>query len=284
MAYIKDGLVGGKLTALEAHLRRCPDCAAVVEEARAMDARLQLAARLDRPVLSPAASARIQERVYRRMRRTLFLRRVGDLTGQLGGALVFLAFLIGLVLFANPRWHYVEPAATTTPIANLLLAREEGYDRATPPAERPGEAQAVAGEGHTPVVDRPAPGAAVDEPAEPRQPPLEAVQAAVESALGGDEFALRSLAGGGPPFSQAMVRAWKRLGACEDMITAGELEYELISHGDRHTSVRVAYAGRLAGEMKLGLDFGGRWRLLHMNYASFTALNSQCRAAATRQP
>lgn len=96
MAYVKGGLSAAKRQAVADHLLACASCARAAEEARALDA--QLLAEADRlgPALSRTASARIQERIYRTMRRGLIMQRISKSFTRLAGLAALAALVIGV--------------------------------------------------------------------------------------------------------------------------------------------------------------------------------------------
>ena len=92
---------------IKAHLAQCDGCAQRVQEARLLHADLQAEADRYQPRLSPDASLRIQNKVYRRMRRSLVWRHTGQvlrfstavaaLVLLLGGSILFGRFWLPLV-------------------------------------------------------------------------------------------------------------------------------------------------------------------------------------------
>jgi anti-sigma factor RsiW len=73
MAYLKDGLAPTRRQVIEGHLAVCDACARSVQQAQILESELRLQAARHTPTLSPEASARIREAVYRRMRRGLII-------------------------------------------------------------------------------------------------------------------------------------------------------------------------------------------------------------------
>jgi anti-sigma factor RsiW len=68
IAYLKEGLSPARRQLVEDHLAACDACTRSVQQAQTLEAELRLQAARHNPTLSPEASARINERVYRRIR------------------------------------------------------------------------------------------------------------------------------------------------------------------------------------------------------------------------
>ena len=98
MAYLKDGLAPDRRAAVDEHLAGCEVCRHAVRDARALEASLCLEAARYNPTLSPTVSARIQERVYRRMRRGLIMQRTSRVVGGAAGVVVALVLVAGALL------------------------------------------------------------------------------------------------------------------------------------------------------------------------------------------
>jgi hypothetical protein len=94
-AYFDGELSAARQQAIRDHLAACDDCARYAREAQALEASLFAAADHYRPRLSPQASARVQERVYRRMRRAVLMQPATRFTGRA----VALVTLVALVLW-----------------------------------------------------------------------------------------------------------------------------------------------------------------------------------------
>lgn len=69
MAYLKEGLSPVQTQRVNEHLAVCDGCTRSLREAQILDAELRVQAARHQPVLAPEASTRIQDAVYRRMRR-----------------------------------------------------------------------------------------------------------------------------------------------------------------------------------------------------------------------
>jgi anti-sigma factor RsiW len=81
MTYLKDGLSPTRRQAIEDHLAGCDACTRSVQQAQILESELRFQAAHHNPPLSPEASARIRERVYRRMRRGLIMQCAVKLAG-----------------------------------------------------------------------------------------------------------------------------------------------------------------------------------------------------------
>jgi hypothetical protein len=91
-AYLKDGLSPARSQAVEDHLATCDACTRSVQQAQILESELRLQAARHSPTLSPEASVRIREQVYRRMRRGLMMQRIVKVAG-VGVAVVAIVLL-----------------------------------------------------------------------------------------------------------------------------------------------------------------------------------------------
>lgn len=114
MAYLKDGLAPDRRAAVDEHLAGCEVCRHAVRDARALEAGLRLEATRYNPTLSPTASARIQERVYRRMRRGLIMQRTSRVVGGAAGVVVALVLVAGALLL----WQTLRPGEPAGPMGD----------------------------------------------------------------------------------------------------------------------------------------------------------------------
>jgi len=121
MAYLKEGLPPVQRQAVKEHLTACDVCTRSMREAQILDAELRVQAARHRPVLAPDASVRIQNTVYRRMRRGLIMQR----TVRFVGIAAALVAVVILVIGATSLWQWTrpegkEPGQTerTTPVAD----------------------------------------------------------------------------------------------------------------------------------------------------------------------
>jgi hypothetical protein len=110
VAYLKDGLSPRRRQAVDEHLAGCDACRRALRDARALEAGLRLEAARDNPTLSPTASARIQERVYKRMRRSMTVQRFHR-AAWVGIALIVLT----LLAFGGHAWWQQRPVTLNEP-------------------------------------------------------------------------------------------------------------------------------------------------------------------------
>jgi hypothetical protein len=101
IAYLKDGLSPQHRQMVEEHLAACEACARSVQQAQILESQLRLQAAHHTPTLSADASARIHERVYRRMRRGLIMQR----TVRLVGVAVAVVAIVVLAAGAMALWQ-----------------------------------------------------------------------------------------------------------------------------------------------------------------------------------
>jgi multiple sugar transport system substrate-binding protein len=109
-AYLKGGLSLARRQAMRTHLATCKTCARAAREAEALEAELIAEASRYHPTLSPQASARIQERVYRRMRRGLIMQRLTQATQRVVAIVAMLALAVG----ALALWRWMRPSIEKT--------------------------------------------------------------------------------------------------------------------------------------------------------------------------
>jgi hypothetical protein len=105
MAYLKEGLSPRQTQRVKEHLAVCDSCTRSLREAQILDAELRVQAARHQPILAPEASARIQEAVYRRMRRGLIVQR----TVRFAGIAAALVAIVILVTGATSLWPWIRP-------------------------------------------------------------------------------------------------------------------------------------------------------------------------------
>lgn len=105
MAYLKEGLSPVQTQKVKEHLAVCDVCTESLRKAQILDAELRVQAARRQPVLAPEASARIQDAVYRRMRRGLIMQRTVRFAGIAAG----LVALVILVIGATSVWQRIGP-------------------------------------------------------------------------------------------------------------------------------------------------------------------------------
>jgi LCP family protein required for cell wall assembly len=105
MAYLKEGLSPGQTQRVKEHLAICDGCARSLREAQILDAELRVQAARHQPVLAPEASARIQDAVYRCMRRGLIVQR----TVRFAGIAAALVAVVVVVIGVASLWPWTLP-------------------------------------------------------------------------------------------------------------------------------------------------------------------------------
>lgn len=103
IAYLKDGLSPRRRQMVEDHLAACAACARSVQQTQILDSELRLQAARHRPTLSAEASARIHERVYRRMRRGLIMQRAARLVGVAVAVVLIALVAVGAIALWQGR-------------------------------------------------------------------------------------------------------------------------------------------------------------------------------------
>ena len=74
--FLDEGLPPQQQATVRRHLQGCPNCRRQADQEAALASQLRLEAARRHRRLSPQAAARIQEQVYRRMRRSMMAQRV----------------------------------------------------------------------------------------------------------------------------------------------------------------------------------------------------------------
>ena len=121
-AYLKGGLTTAQQRAFRQHLLGCDACSRLVQEARDLDTELFESARLeDRPHLSPEASAHIQERLYRRMRRALIFQRTRHMTERMVAFVAVVVLVMSALTIGRPWLNFVATSQNETTPASLPL-------------------------------------------------------------------------------------------------------------------------------------------------------------------
>lgn len=280
-AYLKGGLSPEKAAALRHHLLGCEACDQALQQARQLDNELRLEAGRARravPPLPPETSLHIQENVYRRMRRALFLQRTLQTGQQLSTvAALFLVVVLAMALFApwqrqlaNLSTAEADPAALTTPEAAPTLEAEPTPEPATPvPEPQPTVA---------PATPRPEPETMAPPRPDiiPLNSPAEAAQDIINSAIEAGDQEIRAITARTHPLPEASYRIWRRLERCQGQLQADDFDYNVQLHAGRAASVYVHYEGQYLGDVKLWLDPQGYWYMTTLNYSSFSALRLHC--------
>jgi hypothetical protein len=278
-AYLKGGLSSGQQRAFRQHLLACEACSGLVQEARAIDAELFESARLeDRPHLSPEASADIQERLYRRMRRALIFQRTRHATERVVAFVAVVVLLMSALTVGRPWLRFVASSQQETTPTNptpMAPAEEEVVEEAVvtvaaaTPLPRP---ELITAEATPEPTGRPSSNEAVVA----NQPVESLVLHLIEAGLENDESELRVLLSRARPFSMAGLRVWQRLEVCQGRFTADELRLRTVKPQPRLASVYIYAGQQFLGDMKFYLDDEGNWYLSYINYGSFSQNSAGC--------
>lgn len=148
-SYLEGGLPPEQADAVAAHLDACLDCRRAASLDAEVASRLRLEAAWQRRRLSPRAAARIQQRLYGRMRRSMMAQRAGRFAW---GAVGLTA--LALILFGGYAWWQQRPVgrdATPAITGTPVLATQTANPRPTvgptntsiPPTVMPGTGSEV---------------------------------------------------------------------------------------------------------------------------------------------
>ncbi len=270
--YLHHDLTAVEYRQIQTHLAQCDSCALRVQEARLLDTDLQAEADRYRPSLSHDASLRIQNKVYRRMQRSLVWQRTGQVL-RLGTAVAALILLLGGSFLFGRFWFPFLTAETNT----------AGETTTLPDLPPPGPTAVPTA---APAIPTPAPEEAMVEPpavleetsgngrvnawdhwvaAAPGQTPEQLATTIVSAALSNDETYLNELFVGMGASQQPTARMWLTVaGRCQNDLSSDDFVFA------RHpiplltiTSVSIWYDGHLVGEIKMR-QMQGEW------FATFT--------------
>lgn len=282
-AYLKGGLSPGQRHQFREHLLICDGCTRLVQEAREIDARLFESAHLeDRPYLTSEASLRIQERLYRRMRRALLFQRTRRATERIAAFAAVLFLVMASLVIGRPWLRFVATSQNeeVTPATVQLAADDSGLakdNNSTPPADSPAATprpreELVAAE---PLLldDEPE---TSNEPIIAKEPAEVVARTMIEAALQGDEAQLRFLLDRVKPLRPAGLRVWQRLEWCQGRFTADDLTLRAVTPHPRLTSIYIYQGNEFLGDLKFYLDDQGEWYLSYLNYGSFGQLSTGC--------
>ena len=103
VAYVKGGLSPSERRIMTRHLSTCDRCALAFREFNTLEAELRAEAGQFRPQLSTAASQRIQEQVYRRMRLSLVWQRMFQVV-KTGFAVASFLIFVGVAGVLGYQW------------------------------------------------------------------------------------------------------------------------------------------------------------------------------------
>ena len=271
VAYLNGGLSPEKVAALRHHLLGCEACNQALHQARQLDSELRLEARRAKravPPLAPETSLHIQESVYRRMRRALFLQRTLQ-TGQQLGTLVALGLVVVMALALFAPWQQQLANLGTAEANPATLSTPEAAPTQEPATPEPQFSEAVQ-EAEPAAMAPPRPDII------PVNSPAEAAQDIINSAIEAGDLEIRLITARTHPLPEASYRIWRQLERCQGQLQADHFDYNVQLHAGRAASVYVHYEGQYLGDVKLWLDPQGYWYMTTLNYSSFSALRLHC--------
>ena len=265
--YLRNELTAMQRRQVQAHLAECDKCAQLVQEARLLDAELQAEANYYQPRLSGEASLRIQNQVYRRIRRSLAWQRTGQVV-RLGTAVAALAvLLVGSFTFGRFWLSFLANPPEETPTGDSVTTEEAPQPAPTAVPTVP------------PAIPTPAPVERVESPGKngrvnawdhwvavaPGQTPEQLAETIMQAALVEDEALLTDLFIGMGAAGSPAARLWLRLGErCLQRPVASDFDFiRLPIPLPNITSVSIWYADHMVGELKMR-QIAGDW------YATFT--------------
>ncbi len=253
---------------IQTHLAQCDSCAQRVQEARLLDADLQAEADRYQPRLSHDASLRIQNKVYRRMQRSLVWQRTGQAL-RLATAFAALILLLGGSFLFGRFWFPFLTAETntageTTTLPGLPPPGPTAVPTANPASPTPTPEEAVIEPPPVDLAETSADGRinAWDHwvAAAPGQSPEQLATTIVAAAMDGDEAYLSDLFVGMGAAQQPTARMWLTVAnRCQPTLNSNDFVYTRLPIPLLTvTSISLWYDGHLVGEIKMR-QFQGEW-------------------------
>lgn len=254
MPYLKGDLSRTQMGKINAHLQTCDPCAQRVHEARLLEAELYHTAVFPARPLSPDASKRIQANVYRRMRRSLILRRTGQVV-QASTAVALVAFaLVGFFALATYWFPFMsENGNVIIPASNTIIAEKgEIVDTAVTDEEisvfiKEQTVEQSFNSYHTPFTD-----SLIS--VTPGKTPEEIAAIMIDSALTKDHDQLFALFAATRVMQEPNTRMWKIFANRCDTTIRSSREFEIVQVPlpfNHLATVRFYYNGRFSGEIKM---------------------------------
>lgn len=266
--YLHHDLTAVEHRQIQAHLAQCDSCAQRVQEARLLDADLQAEADYYQPRLSHDASLRIQNKVYRRMQRSLVWQRTGQALRLATAFAALILLLGGSFLFGRFWFPFLtaesNTAGETTTLPGLPPPGPTAVPTAAPAIPTPALEETVIEPPPVDLVETSADGRinAWDHwvTAAPGQSPEQLATTIVSAAWSGDEAYLSDLFVGMGAARQPTARMWLSVAnRCRQTLSSDDFVYT------RHpiplltvTSVSLWYNGHLVGEIKMR-QIQGEW-------------------------
>ncbi|MCA9938967.1 MAG: zf-HC2 domain-containing protein [Anaerolineales bacterium] len=258
-AYQYNALSPRQKAVIARHLDQCDDCRQRLSDGQNLEQELRWEAIRGRAVLTPAASARIQEAVYRRMRRALFLQRTWRLAGQFASLSITLLLMITVFFFARQVPGYTGGDVTAESPASGLEVEQAPTVVPVP------DAVIMPASTRAPIIPTPPIRHGLE------LPPDDLAAVVVQAALDGNNALLTRIYGNAS-HREAIVRVWDNITRCGSELAANDLAYEVYPRS-RPGLVRVDLLkdGRNVGELKMRFQ-EGEWRIFFTRYPNTYAL------------
>ncbi|MCA9921517.1 MAG: zf-HC2 domain-containing protein [Anaerolineales bacterium] len=276
VAYYKGSLSSQPRRAVSRHLSGCDTCAFALREFNMLEAELRAEADRYQPRLSPDASQRIQEQVYRRMRLSLVWQRMFQVV-KAGFAVASFIIIVGI--FGIFAYQWLQFVANPTPVPGATFTEEtavpiqqdspsvpEVVETAVPapeiaPTTVPPEMPSVLPTLPSIAGDRPLAPLASNVPRYwqnltspmPGSAPQQITQAIVDAALAAETGVLSEhLVALGSSKQEPAIRLWRLFSRrCSNVITAEDFSYRQLPTGESSmTAVYIYHNDRYTGEIK----------------------------------
>jgi hypothetical protein len=261
--FVKGSLSQSEQQRFAVHLASCDRCSLSLQELRTLESELRVEASQYHPELSAAASQRIQQQVYRRMRFSLVWQRLFQ-SVKMGGALVGATAVLIIALLFGYQWlqfmaniddsEVIPGASVSLPVAANSPTPTLAEPTAVPtPLRTPYTANSehIPWENLVSVTSG--------------ETPTHIARTIIEAALANDASQLGALFAAMPIYRDPTIRLWLLFNRrCHDTVTAADFTYEQLPTGDLPiTAVYLHHQNRYTGEIKFR-EIYGEW------YAVFT--------------
>lgn len=261
VAFLKGGLSPAERRIITRHLSTCDRCALALRDLNTLEAELKVEANRYRPRLSPEASQRIQEQVYRRMRLSLVWQRMFQVV-KTGFAFATFVVVVGVFAVFGYQWlqFMANPEPTpgavieVAPISAVVETAAPAIAPTSAPAERPSptdlnesDPELSPPDFHVPIywqqLASPMPGKA----------PHQITRSVVEAALAGETAVLSShFVAMGESRQEPNLRMWGLFSRrCDEAVTVRDFSYRQLPTGESPmTAVYIYHNDRYTGEIK----------------------------------
>lgn len=266
VAYLKGGVSPSERRIITRHLSTCDRCALAFRDLNVLEAELKAEAARHRPQLSSAASQRIQQQVYRRMRLSLVWQRMFQVV-KTGFAVASFLIFVGVAGVLGYQW--LQFIANPEPVPGTSFEETTLPEAAETAVPAPALAPTPAPIEQLPFL----PSIELDEEEKvltpnpssvpiywqniesftPGQTPYRIARAIVESSLAGDSDELDSyFVAMGESWQEPTQRMWSLFSwRCSGDITARDFSYRPLPTGDSPvTAVYIFYNDLYTGEIK----------------------------------